>query len=229
MYSSDVYDLNDVNGTVFFTGDDGVHGNEIWKSKGTEKSTVMVKDITPDGFYGYYYNLVNANGKLFFLNNVTYPNSLWSSDGTAANTNQVIDDGLNGLYAITNLTPAGDKLFFGAYSDKYGTELYVGDVSGKTMQVSIVSATKTHELKNDHIFDATIYPNPSHGNSRLSLTGDAKNVSVTVTDISGKTIWNKSFNNQHTINMPVEKFATGVYMVTVKMDGESKTLKFVKE
>ena len=39
--------LVDVNGTVFFAQDDGVHGTELWKSDGTPGGTTMVKDILP--------------------------------------------------------------------------------------------------------------------------------------------------------------------------------------
>jgi ELWxxDGT repeat protein len=41
---------------LYFTADDGVHGNEIWKTNVTSQSTQMVKDITPDYIYGYYTN-----------------------------------------------------------------------------------------------------------------------------------------------------------------------------
>src|ERR1043165_9816925 len=36
-----------VNGTVYFTADDGVHGRELWKSNGSAAGTTMVKDIVP--------------------------------------------------------------------------------------------------------------------------------------------------------------------------------------
>src|SRR5262249_25534352 len=38
-------ELTAVNGTLFFTANDGVHGQELWKSDGTAAGTVMVKDV----------------------------------------------------------------------------------------------------------------------------------------------------------------------------------------
>src|SRR5262245_52235382 len=37
--------LVEMNGTLFFSDSDDVHGVELWKSDGTEAGTVLVKDI----------------------------------------------------------------------------------------------------------------------------------------------------------------------------------------
>ena len=39
--------LTAVGDTLYFWADDGVNGDELWKSDGTEAGTVLVKDINP--------------------------------------------------------------------------------------------------------------------------------------------------------------------------------------
>ena len=39
--------MANVGGVLFFTGDDGMSGRELWRSDGTEAGTVRVKDINP--------------------------------------------------------------------------------------------------------------------------------------------------------------------------------------
>jgi ELWxxDGT repeat protein len=41
--ASSVYDLTDVNGTLYFVGDDDINGKRLWKSDGTTAGTVMVR------------------------------------------------------------------------------------------------------------------------------------------------------------------------------------------
>ncbi len=83
-----------VGDTIYFAGNDGVHGEELWKSDGTSAGTSMVKDIglgtagnsidgQVNGFFG------NA-GTLFFWQAVE--GELWSSDGTDAGTMKVKAD-----------------------------------------------------------------------------------------------------------------------------------------
>ena len=67
----DPYHLTNVNGTLFFAGNDGVHGRELWKSNGTAAGTVLVKDINPavQRPRTPYFELTNVNGTLFFQAN----------------------------------------------------------------------------------------------------------------------------------------------------------------
>ncbi len=228
-YSSSPSNFTDVKGTLFFTADDGTHGTELWSSNGTPQSTQMVKDITPDYGSSYLLNLCNVAGKLYFINGGTYPNTLWSSEGNAINTNQVNDEVVNGLTGFSHLTPAGNKLFFGGYNLQYGAELYVGDAAGKKFSAARISSLNIPEEKIAANFDVLLYPNPAKGKTALQIKGDATNIAVSITDMSGKTIWQGRFINSSQINLPVEKLSAGAYIVSVTNATESKIIKLVKE
>src|SRR2546426_601592 len=60
--SSGLGELTNVNGTLFFDADDGIHGRELWKSDGTAAGTVLVKDINPGPDTSYAAELINFNG-----------------------------------------------------------------------------------------------------------------------------------------------------------------------
>src|SRR6516162_3732493 len=82
----------DLNGTLLFAANDGVHGTELWKSDGTAAGTSLVKDINPGSAGSYPYDFVKVNGTLFFAaNDGTHGKELWKSDGTAAGTGMVAD------------------------------------------------------------------------------------------------------------------------------------------
>lgn len=79
--------LINVAGTLFFSANDGVHGWELWRSDGTKKGTVLVRDLAPpdpnpfiDGSYPS--NLTDVNGTLHF----SADGFLYKTDGTASGT-----------------------------------------------------------------------------------------------------------------------------------------------
>ena len=124
--------LTDVNGTLYFMANDGTHGDELWKSDGTDAGTVMVKDINPSGSSDYSntgYNLTNVNGTLFFMaNDGVHGYELWKSDGTEAGTVMVKDinpgSGGSGPGDFTNVN---GTLFFTADDGVHGYELWKSD------------------------------------------------------------------------------------------------------
>jgi ELWxxDGT repeat protein len=129
--------LTDVNGTLFFTANDGTHGPELWKSDGTDAGTMLVKDIRPGavgGIGGYYSpgaTFTSINGTLFFAaNDGSSGNELWKSDGTAAGTVLVKDikPGSNSGNP-TDLTNLNGSLFFAADNGATGRELWKSDGS----------------------------------------------------------------------------------------------------
>ena len=90
---SDPRELVEVNGTLFFSADDGLHGTELWKSDGTAAGTVLVKDIQPGSDSSLSrLTSTNVNGTLFFTATTARSgDELWKSDGTAAGTVLVKD------------------------------------------------------------------------------------------------------------------------------------------
>ncbi len=229
-YYSNPSNLTDVNGILFFTADDGIDGTELWRSNGTKQGTNMVKDITPGFDLSYLHNLINANGKLYFL----YNDELWQSDGTGANTTQVTDNGLNGLSQLTNLTASGNKLFFGAYSLKYGTELYVGNTASNCFIAAKTNADNISvSPRINTAFKASLLNNPVTDQIKISIdTKTQQQASVIITDMSGRTIITDKKILSAGINMfsyDAKALTQGIYMIhIITAEGPSFLLKAVK-
>jgi len=134
--------LTDVNGTLFFVADDDVHGNELWKSDGTETGTVMVKDILPPDSYATYDYLTDVAGTLFFtVDDGIHGKELWKSDGTEAGTLMVKDINPNTYNPNPpgNFIVIGNTLYFTANDGTHGNELWKSDgtAAGTTMVVDL--------------------------------------------------------------------------------------------
>jgi trimeric autotransporter adhesin len=160
----------DLNGTLFFIADDGVHGKELWKSDGTSTGTVMVKDIKPGAGAGIGSWLINFGGRLFFAaDDGVNGMELWRSDGTAEGTLLLKDIHAGGSSSPgANFTDdhrtrlvVGDTLYFRA-TDATGDELWKTDGTRRgTVQVKdIVSGAGSSspgqltELKGRVVFSA---------------------------------------------------------------------------
>ncbi len=133
-----------VDGTLYFTANDGTHGEELWKSDGTESGTVMVKDLFPeDGSdppnSSYPQYLTNVDGTLYFAaDDGEKGRELWKSDGTESGTVMVKDLFPGGSYEYNygyypnssspqNLTSFDGTLYFTAYDSLNGAELWKSD------------------------------------------------------------------------------------------------------
>jgi ELWxxDGT repeat protein len=122
-----------LDGTLFFTANDGTNGVELWRSDGTAAGTQMVMDFIPErgSFSSYLASLTNINGTLFFnADDGTHGYQLWRSNGTAAGT-AVVTPGSGDSYPSLSITNVNGTVFFTADSQAlYRTD---GTASGTTL------------------------------------------------------------------------------------------------
>ncbi len=135
-----------VGSTIYFSADDGSHGEELWKSNGTPGGTVMVKDIWSGSGSGAPQKLIMVNNLLYFTatNNV-YGRELWKSNGSSAGTVLVKDiftkvTGSNPVY----LTNVNGIVYFSASDGSHGYELWKSDgtAAGTVLVKDIKTAYK---------------------------------------------------------------------------------------
>lgn len=76
--ATEISDLINEDGTMFFGATDGTYGEELWQSDGTAAGTVMTADINPGIPGSYPAELTNVAGNLFFsADDGTHGIELW--------------------------------------------------------------------------------------------------------------------------------------------------------
>ncbi|WP_240614562.1 ELWxxDGT repeat protein [Herpetosiphon llansteffanensis] len=117
---SSPFELTLVDDTLFFSADDGVHGQELWVSDGTESDTRLVKDIVVGEESTWPTQLEPANHGVFFVVNQQAAYQLWFSDGTEVGTRIVKEFGAKAK--PTNLKTLGNGVIFWADDGVHGLE-----------------------------------------------------------------------------------------------------------
>jgi ELWxxDGT repeat protein len=190
--SSNPSNLTNVNGTLFFTADDGTEGDELWTSDGTAAGTVMVKDIYAGTASSAPVDLTSISGTLFFeANDGTHGGELWKTDGTPAGTTMVADINPGSAFSSPgNFTSVNGILFFSAYDGVHGTELWgYNTVPSPSLDISGFPATITAGLAGS----VTVTAQNADGTTNTGYTGTVQfstgDVQATIIDpTTGKAV-----------------------------------------
>lgn len=128
---------------IYFSGVTDGQGLELWKTNGTEASTVLVKDVYPGTNASAPSGFARIGSTVYFA--IAYYNvypfsQLWKTDGTAAGT---VGIGTDIMVLNTQIVPFKDKLYFFGFDSK-GMEPWVsnGTLAGTSMLLNTSPQTQ---------------------------------------------------------------------------------------
>jgi hypothetical protein len=127
-------------------------------------------------------------------------------------TNTLVLGETNQSYAISN-------------SDNYAVIVTQGSCSDTSSCVKVVV---TGIEINSSALDINIYPNPTNNDATINL-GTLTDVLVTVTDITGKTVYSIKNDERNQMSLNVASFKKGLYFVVIKSDKDQQVLKLIKQ
>ncbi|MFN7013085.1 MAG: PKD domain-containing protein [Bacteroidia bacterium] len=96
-----------------------------------------------------------------------------------------------------------------------------------------VTLPPTGIIQNEIEFTITLYPNPTKEIINLIISGNLSNkAELQIADYTGRIITSEKINllgNQNILVLPISYLQSGVYFILFKHEGNSKTLRFVKQ
>lgn len=199
-----------INKNLFFIANDGISGDELWKSDGTTINTLMIKDIRSGSASSIDPNheLFVINGNAYFsAHNGTLGYELWKSDGTSGGTTLVKDIMPPGYTSSSSSDPAGftnnnGVLYFTANNGLNGRELWKYNTT--------LGINENHK----GAIGMTVYPNPSKGIINVELT-NLKETELTLYNAVGQKIVTKKINEIKS-KLDLNKFTNGIYFLNFK-------------
>ncbi|MDD7915234.1 T9SS type A sorting domain-containing protein [Polaribacter ponticola] len=215
-YSSNPTGKTQFNGLIYFIADDGIHGQELWKTDGTESGTELFKDFIPGLESGMTtLSPFVSNNFMYFFAADNDEFFLWKTDGTESGTRKIKKfTSIQSFHDTIN-----DEMIFTAENKLWKTD---GTESGtiKIKDFSVFGTSRFIKMNDQIYFSAK--GNSNQGNE-LWKTDGTETGTVQVKDV------NVGSGSTFSTNTPIVVFNNELFFVygtkLWKSDGsESGTL-----
>ncbi len=128
--AGELSNFTELNGSLYYYGQDTAGNEELWKTDGTPQGTAMVKDINPTGA-AQMGNIITVGNKMVFVatDNENWDFDLFASDGTPNGTIKIADMNQNWNDGLSPQRAAlfGNKILFCTSTDLMSTD---GSIAG---------------------------------------------------------------------------------------------------
>ena len=118
-----------------------------------------------------------------------------------------------------------NQTFTATSNGNYAVILSIGSCSDTS---ACYSVTDLGIFENDFGNNFLLYPNPTNGYFSIDLKDTYQMVSITITDLNGKLIQSKQFENSQLLNLKLEEPA-GIYLLTIESGQNNSIIRLVKE
>lgn len=93
---------------------------------------------------------------------------------------------------------------------------------------SLELATEVGIIENDFGNGLLLYPNPTDGNFSIDLGKNYNNLTITMSDLNGRIIHSKNYNENQLLNLKIEEPA-GIYLLMIESGDKKAIIRLVKE
>jgi hypothetical protein len=208
-YYSSMNDVIAFNGFIYFNHDDGIVGNEIWRTNGI--TTNMYKDVWPGVKSGGGSGFTIAGDMLYFFSDRPTGAQLFCTDGVGPNINSVFPIGMtpgwgadDAVYIGGFMTAMNDTIYCKGRYDNNGWGLY-------KVRPVVVNSVKDIEHENP----VQLYPNPTTGDCVVVLKkGVIKEVEVC--DALGRRVYKQAGNHVNSMQLSLPAtLSNGIYTLRI--------------
>lgn len=126
-----------------------------------------------------------------------------------------------------NNDASGETFNTGVTNVTYTATDASGNSAGCTFSVTVVDCSGIEEMES--LDNMNVYPNPTNGVMNIALGKTYAQLEISLVQLSGKEIRKFEVKNTDLITMDVNEIAAGVYMLIVKTESTTRTIRVIKQ